>query len=292
MNIQTRLRSQWDRILGTSLLVIGFISLIVTLVGVRDSLFVADQVSFVASGGLLGVCLVAVGVGLLISADLHDEWRKLDRIESALRGEDELDVSELLEPQPREGAINGPAGRAPGRPTGTVPATVGAGSNVGRASGANGAFASALDWPSERSLRSLSVMVPPLVLSTAVMVVGWHKSSQAVDLDPAAKGLGVALAGLLLFVAVVALGNLVVRARIARREGRVLGAALTGVIAMRPKRATSTASGRRDDATVVVVAGLRRYHRPGCAALAGMVVTTVARRELDAGLRACGLCDA
>jgi hypothetical protein len=53
--------------------------------GVSESLSTGRQLSYLISGGVGGLMLVAVGVTLLLSADLHDEWRKLDRIEEALR---------------------------------------------------------------------------------------------------------------------------------------------------------------------------------------------------------------
>src|SRR5581483_2749023 len=36
------------------------------------------------SGGLGGVFLLGIGATLYMSADMHDEWRKLDRIEAAI----------------------------------------------------------------------------------------------------------------------------------------------------------------------------------------------------------------
>lgn len=79
------LRADWDRAAGIALIVAGVAALFVGYQGVADSAFVVEALSYVASGGLAGVLLVAAGLTLLLSADLHDEWRKLDRIEAALR---------------------------------------------------------------------------------------------------------------------------------------------------------------------------------------------------------------
>ena len=81
------LRSEWDRVAGWALVALGAVLLIIGWRGVADTAFVADELAFLASGGLGGVFCLGLGVGLLVSADLHDEWRKLDRIEAALRGD-------------------------------------------------------------------------------------------------------------------------------------------------------------------------------------------------------------
>ena len=48
--------------------------------------FVADQLSYLMSGGILGLFLLGTGDTFILLADLHDEWRKLDRVEMQLRG--------------------------------------------------------------------------------------------------------------------------------------------------------------------------------------------------------------
>ena len=53
--------------------------------GVSDSPYVAQQLSFITSGGIGGLFLLGSGATLLHVADVHDEWRKLDGIEQALR---------------------------------------------------------------------------------------------------------------------------------------------------------------------------------------------------------------
>ncbi len=53
-------------------------------VGVSGTNVLSDQAPYIVSGGLGGIFLLGVGATLWISADLRDEWRKLDRIEKAL----------------------------------------------------------------------------------------------------------------------------------------------------------------------------------------------------------------
>jgi hypothetical protein len=97
------LRAQWDRVTGTALIAAGAIVLVVTFQSVANSRFVADQIATVTSGGLGALFLVAVGVMLRLQADLHDEWRKLDRIEQALRKDDVVPLVETA-PQPESRA--------------------------------------------------------------------------------------------------------------------------------------------------------------------------------------------
>jgi len=54
----------------------------------------------------------------------------------------------------------------------------------------------------------------------------------------------------------------------------------------------AAATGSCDDTEVLVAAGSHRFHRAGCASLAGLETTAVDRRTIDAGLAPCGLCGA
>ncbi|GAA0618882.1 hypothetical protein GCM10009547_21570 [Sporichthya brevicatena] len=80
------LRSQWDRVLAIGLTVAGAVCLLAGYAGVADSKLLAEQTRYITSGGLGGLFLLALGVTLWVSADLRDEWRKLDRIERMLAG--------------------------------------------------------------------------------------------------------------------------------------------------------------------------------------------------------------
>ncbi|MGQ0625101.1 MAG: hypothetical protein ACT4PP_10705 [Sporichthyaceae bacterium] len=78
------LRNQWDRVAAIVLTIAGVIALISGFVGVNDSTILAEQTRFIVSGGIGGIFMLGLGATLWISADLRDEWRKLDRIEHAL----------------------------------------------------------------------------------------------------------------------------------------------------------------------------------------------------------------
>jgi len=79
------LRLQWDRTLAWALVVAGAVALIIGWVGVSSTAYSAEQLPYIISGGIGGIFLLGVGATLWLSADLRDEWRKLDRIEEALQ---------------------------------------------------------------------------------------------------------------------------------------------------------------------------------------------------------------
>ncbi|MGH9038557.1 MAG: hypothetical protein ACRD0O_22595 [Acidimicrobiia bacterium] len=78
------LRAEWDRVLGFALVVLGAVVVFVGYEGVSGSPFVVDQLSYLMSGGIVGLFLLGTGATLILLADLHDEWRKLDRVETQL----------------------------------------------------------------------------------------------------------------------------------------------------------------------------------------------------------------
>ena len=100
----TWLRAEWDRFLAWGLLVAGAVLLVVGAVQVADHRYLADQLSLIMSAGIGGLGCLGFGAGLILSADLHDEWRKLDRLEERLVEVPErarlLEVD--VEPQPLE----------------------------------------------------------------------------------------------------------------------------------------------------------------------------------------------
>lgn len=75
------MKPKWDRV-GAVLCVIGCsIALILGYVGVSGTLDTGKQLPYVISRAMLGLFLLGLGALLWLSADLPDEWRKLDSIE-------------------------------------------------------------------------------------------------------------------------------------------------------------------------------------------------------------------
>jgi hypothetical protein len=79
-------RAQWDRVGAVLAVLGGLVALLLGWIGVSGSAYPAAQLPYIVSGGLLGIFLLGVGATLWLSADVQDEWRKLDRLEEALRG--------------------------------------------------------------------------------------------------------------------------------------------------------------------------------------------------------------
>jgi hypothetical protein len=79
-------RYQWDRTVAGALVIGGLVAVMVAWLLASDTILTFEQIPYLMSGGLIGVCLVAVGATLWLSADLRDEWRKLDRLEKAVLG--------------------------------------------------------------------------------------------------------------------------------------------------------------------------------------------------------------
>jgi hypothetical protein len=78
------LRLQWDRVFGAAFVLTGAVALLTGWSKVSGTPYPAEQIPYVVSAGLGGLFLLGVGATLWHSADLRDEWRKLDRLEEKL----------------------------------------------------------------------------------------------------------------------------------------------------------------------------------------------------------------
>ncbi len=63
-------------------MVAGGIGVVLGWIGVSGAVYPAEQLPYLVSGGLGGLFLLGVGATLWLSADLRDEWRHLDTLES------------------------------------------------------------------------------------------------------------------------------------------------------------------------------------------------------------------
>jgi len=79
--MKTLLHAQWDRALAAGLALAGLAALALGWLGVSATTYVTEQLPYLVSGGLLGLFLVLAGGSLWVSADLRDEWRKLDQLD-------------------------------------------------------------------------------------------------------------------------------------------------------------------------------------------------------------------
>ncbi|MGH9008809.1 MAG: hypothetical protein ACRDYF_03070 [Acidimicrobiia bacterium] len=217
MNATTWLRSEWDRVAGFTLIAIGALFLIFGYLGVKDTPFVAEELAYIASGGLGGLFCLGLGVGLLLSADLHDEWRKLDRIESVMRGQPLPDPAAVLAQLQKNESVEPPTNGE--RPGGTPGPLVSHGPAK-----AGGALAVTLDWTGQRFRRGLATAGLSLVVPAAMLAIGWRRANTTGDYQVAAVGIGIAVLGLCLTLAVIGLYSLWLRARVAGRQAHLFGA--------------------------------------------------------------------
>ncbi|MFL6239722.1 MAG: hypothetical protein ACJ735_09580 [Actinomycetes bacterium] len=88
----------WDSVrpvLGYILVALGLLALLLGWYGVSGESVVAKQLPYIASGGLLGVALVALGARFMLMQDLHRDSGRLDRLETMVN---ELHAALLARP--------------------------------------------------------------------------------------------------------------------------------------------------------------------------------------------------
>ena len=100
MELTRWIRAQWDRVTAWALIAAGAIALLVGWLGVSHTAYLAEQVPYLVSAGLFGLFLLGVGATVWLSADLRDEWRKLDEIADALNRRDEEAAVDPAAPDP------------------------------------------------------------------------------------------------------------------------------------------------------------------------------------------------
>lgn len=278
MDLMTWLRAEWDRVLGFTLIGLGGILLVLGYLGVSDSPYVAEQLSYIASGGLGGLFLLGAGATLLILADLHDEWRKLDRVEALLSGQIPFPTTKVAE-------SNGTNSSAAASPA-SAPMTASAGAAPALMVNGRPDFAPASGAAAVAVFRKerLSFGIG-LLLALAVLAGSWARVSSVDQPKEAIAAVGIAIIGLLL-VALGAVGStLTVKRHVQLRKAHLFspwfGPDVENVVA------TPLSAG-----TLVTSPGLTRYHRADCPSVAGLPVRAVERRSLPSNLVACHLCDA
>jgi hypothetical protein len=322
------LQAQWDRTAGWALIGGGAMMVGTAAAHARQGLYVPDQFSFLMSGGLGGLACAALGAALLLSASLHDEWRAFDAIESAARDVDDLDVEDgrrgtlgrwaraewdrilgaalvaaafawlLVGYRQLADSLYPPAQVAYLISTGlSALACLLLGLAVWL-------FADLRDEEHKlsqvaRSLRSAAgseaparpvarpaVVVLLLGATVAVLGVGWARAADAVNVDRALQGLNIAVAGLGGTFLVVVGGTVAVRRRFVDRASQVLAHLREPEIVVEAARPAMYGQG------YWTVAGLRRFHRSSCPALASARGERRPVSGSQPGLEPCLLCDA
>jgi len=278
------LKAQWDRVLGWTLIVLGGLALLLGYEGIRESAFVAQQLSYLASGGIGGLWLVGVGATLLVTANVSDEWRKLDEVKDLIARVLELDgedtdeasgVNEMID------TTDTPA--APGRTTKRVSAQR---AKQLRAAGR----VAAARHPDTGSTELTSVVLTSAVLaviSLAIVVTGWVRAAQAGAASDAFSATGFGAIGLPILGAAAATGIIRWR-RMLRAQG---GAAFAPFALVAEALVVEDAGHRQTNGTGWVrVPGSAWVHRSDCAMAAGREVDPA--DEGDGLVSPCPLCGA
>ena len=86
------LKFQWDRALAVAAFVTGAVALLLGWLGISGLTNTAAQMPYIVSGAVFGLFCLGIGATFWLSADLRDEWRKLDEIHAAIT-EDEREIS-------------------------------------------------------------------------------------------------------------------------------------------------------------------------------------------------------
>lgn len=87
MELLKYLRAQWDRTAAIAAVIAGLLCLLFGFLGVRDTAYVAGQLPYFISGGLLGIFFLGMAGIAWLSADLRDEWRELRSLRGLIEGD-------------------------------------------------------------------------------------------------------------------------------------------------------------------------------------------------------------
>lgn len=104
------LRFQWDRALAVTAFVVGAVALLFGWVGISGLTNTAAQMPYIVSGAVFGLFCLGIGATFWLSADLRDEWRKLDEIHAAI-ADQEQEISLAGEGVSAGGPQTGTVGR-------------------------------------------------------------------------------------------------------------------------------------------------------------------------------------
>ncbi len=112
MDIMNFVKTYWDRIGAIGCTGLGALLLLLGWKGVSDQIYPAGQIPYVISDGFGGLFLLGVGAILWLSADLRDEWSKLDALDQRLETLAELAGGSVSGASPDPPSLAVPARRA------------------------------------------------------------------------------------------------------------------------------------------------------------------------------------
>lgn len=265
MDVLTLLRSQWDRLAALGCVIAGVVLLVLGYHGVANSAYVADELSYLVSDGLGGLFLLGVAASLFSSADMHDEWRKLDRIEEAIRDLAGTGVTVVPDPSlDRTGNHLEPTPRATHR--------------------GGGVLAMPRELNANLRLNALTTGFGAVLLGLA-----YARTANVAEARPAVTATAFGVLALI----VAAVGSMVSRRGLRRRlllRRATLLAPFSAVVGR--TRPAPRAVEHRVNTNLLLIPGGTYAHTAGCAMLTGEPTTAVHPTQLPSGVRPCALCSA
>jgi hypothetical protein len=294
MDFMNWVKAQRDRVVAWILIAIGGACILAGWLGVTNTTQVYEQLTYIVSGAIVGLFFLGVGIALLLSADMHDEWRKLDRIEAALRGRPLADVDDVLDLDTESAPTRTPQSSGGGR----------------RAEGRSEAVMMANALPSGFGAlpirQELSWAAPGVIAAVVLIAIAWIKSTNSTDPQVGADALLIAVYGVFAVGAGVALHSRWLRQTLAHRKDTLLFAQrkdsllfsqtglAEGLAAAPPAVAVALpvpVPGMDSAGGFFVTEGGGRYHRAECAVLASQGAVPATPAQLTQ-LLPCRLCDA
>lgn len=109
MNLFKFAKHQLDRVAAWVAIAVGLVLLFAGWFGASGAATAVGAIPYLLSGGIGGLFLLGFGATLWLSADMRDEWRKLDRLERIMTGDARLHgPAEPASTGDQNGAASGP----------------------------------------------------------------------------------------------------------------------------------------------------------------------------------------
>jgi hypothetical protein len=79
------IKNQSDRSLAIALMLLGLLSIYLGWRGVSNHVLPSEQIAYLASGAVFGLFALGLAATFWLSADMRDEWQKLDALADQVR---------------------------------------------------------------------------------------------------------------------------------------------------------------------------------------------------------------
>jgi hypothetical protein len=94
----------WDRVAAVVCALVATVTFVVGWINLSASADPGEQIPYIMSAGIGGLFLLSIAATLWVSADLRDEWRKLDALDESVRAlaASQAETISLPEPESSE----------------------------------------------------------------------------------------------------------------------------------------------------------------------------------------------